>query len=76
MIVENVEDDLGIFFEKEDMIDQDYKNGWRYIVWVGGNDDYYKKIADAKKDFEYWVDDGYDDVFHQTITKWKDGRPK
>ena len=41
----------------------DYKNGWRYIVWVGGNDDYYKKIADAKKDFEYWVDDGYDDVF-------------
>jgi|TARA_Y100000289_G_scaffold62420_1_gene71595 hypothetical protein len=45
------------------MIDQDYKNGWRYIVWVGGNDDYYKKIADAKKDFEYWVDDGYDDVF-------------
>ena len=44
-------------------IDQDYKNGWRYIVWVGGNDDYYKKIADAKKDFEYWVDDGYDDVF-------------
>jgi len=45
------------------MIDQDYKNGWRYIVWVGGNDDYSKKIADAKKDFEYWVDDGYDDVF-------------
>ena len=44
-------------------IDQDYKNGWRYIVWVGGNDDYYKKIADAKKDFEYWVHDGYDDVF-------------
>ena len=45
------------------MIDQDYKNGWRYIVWVGGNDDYYKKFTDAKKDFEYWVDDGYDDVF-------------
>jgi hypothetical protein len=44
------------------MINQDYKNGWRYIVWVGGNDNYFKKLRDARKDFEFWTNDGYDDV--------------
>ena len=24
---------------------KDYANGWRYIVWVGGNDNYYKSFT-------------------------------
>ena len=28
----------------------DYKNGWRYIVWVDGNDDYYKTFS-----LELWI---------------------
>ena len=41
---------------------KDYKNGWRYIVWVGGTDDYYKNYEDAKRDYDEWEDKGYDDV--------------
>ena len=44
------------------MCDTDYKDGWRYIVWVGGNDDYYKNYEDAKRDADEWQDKGYDDV--------------
>ena len=29
----------------------DYKNGWRYIVWVDGNDDYYKTFSLAQMDY-------------------------
>ena len=42
------------------MIDQDYKNGWRYIVWVGGNDDYYKTFSLAQMDYHNWREKGYD----------------
>ena len=42
------------------MIDQDYKNGWRYIVWVDGNDDYYKTFSLAQMDYHNWREKGYD----------------
>ena len=29
----------------------DYKNGWRYIVWVEGNDNYYKTFSLAQMDY-------------------------
>ena len=49
------------------MYDTDYINGWRYIVWVGGNDDYYKNYKDAKRDADEWKDKGYDDVIIERI---------
>ena len=48
-------------------MDQDYKDGWRRIVWVGGNDDYYKKYEDAKRDYDDWIAKGYDDVVLERI---------
>ena len=45
----------------------DFKNGWRWIVWVGGNDNYYKHYADAKRDYYEWLDKGYDDVAIERI---------
>jgi hypothetical protein len=52
----------------------DYKNGWRYIVWVGGNDDYYKTFSLAQMDYHNWREKGYDDVFLTEIQK--DGSEK
>ena len=46
---------------------QEHKNGWRYIVWVGGNDDYYKNYKDAKRDADEWKAKGYDDVIIEEI---------
>ena len=37
----------------------DYKNGWRYIVWVDGNDNYYKTFSLAQMDYHNWRK-GYD----------------
>jgi|TARA_R100000479_G_C6241288_1_gene148881 hypothetical protein len=50
-------------------MDNDYKNGWRYIVWVGGNDNYYKNFKVAQMDFYNWVRKGYDDVFLTELNK-------
>jgi hypothetical protein len=35
---------------------------YKYIVWVGGVDDYYKNYEDAKRDYNEWIAKGYDDV--------------
>tara|TARA_Y100001938_G_C7881167_1_gene325063 strand:+ start:65 stop:274 length:210 start_codon:yes stop_codon:yes gene_type:complete len=51
----------------EKYLDQDYADGWRYIVWVGGNDDYYKNYNDAKRDADEWIAKGYDDVIIEEI---------
>ena len=51
------------------MCDTDYANGWRYIVWVGGNDDYYKNYKDAKRDADEWKAKGYDDVIIEEISQ-------
>ena len=48
-------------------IDNDYKNGWRYIVWVGGVDDYYVNYKDAKRDADEWKDKGYDGIYLEEI---------
>ena len=48
---------------------EEYVNGWRYIVWVGGNDDYYKNYKDAKRDADEWKAKGYDDVIIERIKK-------
>ena len=40
---------------------------YNYIVWVGGVDDYYVYYADAKKSYDYWINQGYDDVILEEI---------
>ena len=49
-------------------IDNDYKNGWRYIVWTGGVDNYFKKYEDAKINYDALEDAGYDGIY---LTKLK-----
>jgi len=50
-------------------MDKEYSKGWRYIVWVGGVDDYYKKYSDAKKSRDEWIAKGYDQVTIEEIEK-------
>lgn len=52
----------------------EYENGWRFIVWVGGNDDYYKNFSRAQMDYYNWVAKGHDDVVLTEIQK--DGSEK
>jgi|TARA_B100000073_G_scaffold231824_1_gene193663 hypothetical protein len=35
---------------------------WKYVVWVGSTPDYYTNFKDAKRAYDEWVDEGYDDV--------------
>ena len=49
------------------MMQYEYPLGWRYIVWVGGVDDYYKNYNDAKRASDEWKDKGYDDVVIEII---------
>ena len=44
---------------------------YTYIVWVGGVDDYYVNYSDAKRDYDYWINQGYDDVILEKIGKIK-----
>ena len=39
-----------------------YNKGWRYVVWVGGCDDYYTTYERAKEHYEEWIEQGYDSV--------------
>ena len=36
--------------------------GWRYVVYVGGCDDYYVDYSKAKEHYDEWIEQGYDDV--------------
>jgi len=35
---------------------------WKYVVWVGGCDDYYTEYERAKEHYDKWIEQGYDDV--------------
>lgn len=37
-------------------------DSWNYVVWVSGSDDYYANYEDAKRDYDEWLDKGYDEV--------------
>jgi len=39
----------------------------QWIVWVGGCDDHYVNYEDAKKAYDQWIEDGYDDVTIEKI---------
>jgi hypothetical protein len=40
----------------------EFKLGWRWIVWVGGVDDYFLNYKDAKSCYDEWISEGYDFV--------------
>jgi hypothetical protein len=52
--------DLNFYFNKK-------YYGWKYIVWVGGVDDYYTNYLDAKKAYDEWIEQGYDNVILEKI---------
>ena len=52
--------DLNFYFNKK-------YYGWKYIVWVGGVDDYYTNYLDAKKAYDELIAQGYDDVIIENI---------
>ena len=35
---------------------------FRYVVWVGGVDDYYTNYDSAKEHYDEWIEQGYHDV--------------
>ena len=37
-------------------------SSYKWIVWVGGCDDYYVNYEDSKKAYDQWIEDGYDEV--------------
>jgi hypothetical protein len=45
----------------------EYLLGYRWIVWVGGVDDYYKNYDRAKEHYDEWIEQGYDDVIIEEI---------
>ena len=47
---------------------------WKYIVWVGGVDDYYTNYLDAKKAYDKWIAQGYKDVIIERIEEIGDGK--
>jgi len=47
---------------------------WKYIVWVGGVDDYYTNYLDAKKAYDEWIAQGYDEVIIERIEEIGDGK--
>ena len=50
-------------------IENDLAEKYKYIVWVGGVDDYYSNYKDAKRDADKWKAKGYDDVIIEKIQK-------
>ena len=48
-------------------IENELANKYKYIVWVGGCDDYYTNYNDAKRDADEWIAKGYDDVIIEQI---------
>jgi len=45
------------------------KNKFKYVVWVGGCDDYYASYDRAKEQYNEWIDQGYDDVVLMKLKK-------
>ena len=47
----------------------EYKQGWRWIVWVGGVDDYYVDYDRAKEHYDEWIEKGYTEVQIEEISE-------
>lgn len=42
---------------------------FKYIVWIGGVDEYFKDYESAKKCYDYWKSKKYDQVIIQKINE-------
>ena len=56
---------IGYIFEKQKQERKMKK--FNYIVWVGATPDYYINYEDAIRDYNDWIDKGYDDVVLEKI---------
>lgn len=56
-----------LYIRGDNTMNKEYKQGWRYIVWVGGVDDYYKDYDRALEHYQEWIDKGYDNVVIEKI---------
>lgn len=45
-----------------------YNQGWRYVVWIGGCDDYFTNYEDAKLEYDIWKNEGYDEIGIEKLT--------
>ena len=55
--------------DKGNKMSVEYKQGWKWIVWVGGVDDYYVDYDRAKEHYDEWIEQGYDDAEIVEITE-------
>ena len=60
-----------MWVQEEDEESEEEKMKYNYIVWVGGVDDYYVNYSDAKRDYDEWVSQGYDEVCIEKIEEEK-----
>ena len=44
------------------------ENDWKYIVWIGGVDNYYTTYAKAKEHYDEWTEKGYEVVMEHYDT--------
>ena len=42
-------------------------DNYKYVLWLGVFDYYYTSYKKAKKDYDRWVEQGYDDVYLQEV---------
>ena len=47
------------------------KKYYKYIVWIGGVDEYFTNYTAAKKCYDYWIEEEYDDVVIEKIEEKK-----
>ena len=67
VIEDNLEEVLDILEKNNFIVDEEIdkifiRKKWNYIVWVGATPDYYVNYDDARRAYNEWVDEGYDDV--------------
>jgi hypothetical protein len=46
----------------------------KYVVWIGGIDNWFSTWADAWAEVEMWVAKGYDDIWIETVSNYKNRR--
>jgi len=60
-----------MWVQEEEEESEEEKMKYNYIVWVGGVDDYYVNYSDAKRDYDEWVSQDYDEVCIEKIEEEK-----
>ena len=51
------------------VFNKEAKLKYKYILWVGGTPDYYVNYKDVLRDYDEWIEKGYDDVIIEKIKK-------